>query len=241
MYKNSLNVLSFLTIVRPAPSYDSSFSELGKHGWTFPLVGACLGLILFGAHELTTAVFDRHVSAALVVILWIYLTGGLHLDGWVDCWDALSAPVDPDKRLAILKDSRIGTFGAAGLMSLFLVKTLAVASPNFSSSMLVTAPIVARTMMLVMAYGAPHTDKGMAAVLVESLTGRSLMTALTVALPVVLYGGIQGIVGVLFAYGLSAWFKRFAMNRINAINGDVLGAICELSETILLLSACGSW
>jgi adenosylcobinamide-GDP ribazoletransferase len=96
-------------------------------------------------------------------------------------------------------------------------------------------------MILVMAYEVPHPGKGMAAVLVESLSGRSLMTAVAVALPVVLYSGIQGVVGVIFAYGLSVWLKRFALNRINAINGDVLGAICELTETILLLAACVSF
>jgi len=46
------------------------------------------------------------------------------------------------------------------------------------------------------------------------------------------------VIGVAFAFGFSVWFKRFAINRINTVNGDVLGAVCELTEAVLLLAAC---
>ncbi len=155
--------LSFLTIFRvplePAPNLD----EVGKSAWAFPIVGMMMGGILVAAHWLLAAHAPAGLSAVLVVGVWVFLTGGLHLDGWTDCWDALPVATSPERRREILKDSRLGTFGALGLILLLAVKISAVAGADARILPLFLAPALGRSAMTLVCYGAVHTTGGMAA------------------------------------------------------------------------------
>ncbi|MBI5248615.1 MAG: adenosylcobinamide-GDP ribazoletransferase, partial [Desulfomonile tiedjei] len=136
--------LGFLTVfkvrVEPAPE----LQEVGRSSWCFPLVGALIGALLVGLHLILSGHLPVFLVAVLTIGLWIFLTGGLHLDGWTDCWDALAASVNPDRRMQILKDSRMGTFGALGLILLLAVKTGSLAREDLSLPVLFAAPVIGR-------------------------------------------------------------------------------------------------
>lgn len=237
MVRAFFDAMGFLTVFKVGELDEGSFARLGKSCWAFPVVGAVIGMILVSVHHVLHGVFPSLMQAAVIVTLWILLTGGLHIDGWVDCWDSLGAPVPPQDRLVIMKDPRIGTFGAIALVSLFTWKMAALASDMFPARMLFLAPVAARTVMLLVAFRAPHIGKGMPAELIASLSPRALMEALAISAIVVLCAGFLGVLAVVCAYVAATWFKRFAIKRLTVITGDVVGATCELSECVILLVA----
>ncbi len=229
--------LSFLTIFRvrldPAPDLD----EVGKSAWAFPVIGMIVGGILVAAHWAMAGHASGALSAVLVVGLWVFLTGGLHLDGWTDCWDALPVATSPERRREILKDSRLGTFGALGLILLLAVKIAAVAGSDVRIVALFLAPAVGRSAMALVCYGAAHTTGGMAAGFLSGLDERTMHLTVLLGLVPAILAGWPGVVAVAVACAGALWFRKFAEIRLGAINGDVLGAICELSEALFLVAA----
>ena len=135
----------FLTIV-PVPGREAAGPEaLGRAAWWFPAVGLALGACLVAADQLFAVVFPPLLGSILLVSLWKILTGGIHLDGLADVLDGLSGR-DADRRLAIMRDSHIGVFGAAGLV-LFVLLTagaLDALPPGRHPAALLLAPAVGR-------------------------------------------------------------------------------------------------
>jgi adenosylcobinamide-GDP ribazoletransferase len=215
--------------------------EVGRSAWAFPLVGALIGIILVAAHAILTAHLPLALSAVLVVGIWIVLTGGLHLDGWTDCWDALAAPVSAERRFEIMKDSRLGTFGALGLILLLAVKTSAIADSGLSLMALFLAPVIGRGTFVLASHGSRHRGDGMAAAFLNGQDEQTAKWAAILGLGPALLAGWSGILAAAGAYLGAAWFRRFAESRLPSINGDVLGGMCEFSEAIFLVIACATW
>src|SRR5438445_368907 len=141
----ALLALRYLTILPMSRRCHAGLEDLGRAAPWFPVVGTALGLVLAAVDAGTGRVFPPLLAALLTVTVWKLLTGGLHLDGLADCLDGLSGR-DPATRLAIMSDSRIGTFGAIGLI-LFLMLELAAVSelpPGTRWRTLVAAPAIAR-------------------------------------------------------------------------------------------------
>jgi adenosylcobinamide-GDP ribazoletransferase len=115
----------YLTIVPlPGPARPSA-DALGRAAPWFPVIGLGIGLILAIVDRVTQVFFPLLLAGLLTVTVWKLLTGGLHLDGLADCLDSLGGR-DPEQRLAIMSDSRIGAFGALGLILLLLLEIAAV-------------------------------------------------------------------------------------------------------------------
>ena len=106
--------LGFLTTL-PTPAVDYDPDAFSRAGGYFPWVGLLLGVILAAVYLLLDLIFPSPIVAVLAVALWALLTGGLHLDGLADCCDGSLAPVSPQRRLEIMRDPRVGAFGAIGL------------------------------------------------------------------------------------------------------------------------------
>jgi adenosylcobinamide-GDP ribazoletransferase len=231
----------FLTVFRVRVDPEPTLDEVGRAAWAFPVVGAAIGLILVISYGILGGFFPSLLSGILVVVLWVVVTGGLHLDGWTDCCDALPTSVSPDRRQEILKDSRLGTFGALGLFLLVSLKILAIGSGELGPGMLFLAPVIGRGTMVLAANNATHRGSGMAAQFISGLDQRSVTwAALLGLLPAVLWGW-TGILAVAAAYFVTMGFRRLAESRLNAINGDVIGASCEVSETVVLLVGTMHW
>jgi len=238
MFRQFEIALGFLTVFKirlePAPT----LQDIGRSAWSFPLVGALIGSLLVCIHFLLSAHLYGFLVSVLLIGSWVFVTGGLHLDGWTDCWDALAASVSPERRMQILKDSRLGTFGALGLILLLAVKTGALAREDLSIPVIFATPIIGRGFLVFLSYGSRHRGEGMGALFLESLEHDSARWAMLLAVAGAALCGFQGIIAAVLAYAAGAWFMRFAESRLPFINGDVLGAVCELSETVFLL-ICG--
>jgi adenosylcobinamide-GDP ribazoletransferase len=231
----------FLTIV-PVPGREATgVGALGRAAWWFPLVGVALGGVLALADRGLVRLFPPLLAAVLVVAGWKLLTGGIHLDGLADCLDGLAGR-DRDHRLAIMRDSRIGVFGALGLLLILLLAIAAVAElpPSARVPVLVLAPVAGRAMPAlagaIFRAATPHAGAG--ADFVAALPRAAGVTHLLAVLA--LGAALLGAPGALVALGgtvLGLAGTALVARRIGGVTGDVLGAGVELSELGVLLAA----
>ncbi|MGD9818621.1 MAG: adenosylcobinamide-GDP ribazoletransferase [Desulfomonilaceae bacterium] len=233
-----LIALNFLTVFNFGRSSFPSLEDVGRSSWTFPLVGIFIGVILVLAQVITSYFVPLSIAALLTVGVWIFVTGGLHLDGWSDCWDAFGASVSKDRRLEILKDSRLGSFGAMSLFILLGLKVACLSSGLVSYLELILATALGRSALVICFRHCEHTSPGMARSFITGIDSRTYGFMWLVILPVVIICGIDGIISTLAAIAAIFLFKRIAESKLGLINGDVLGASCELTETIVLITSC---
>ncbi|MBI5831713.1 MAG: adenosylcobinamide-GDP ribazoletransferase [Armatimonadetes bacterium] len=225
--------IALLTIV-PADFAPDDPAPVGRAMAWYPLVGLGLGLCL-GAAWWALGAASEVLRAALVVTLWAVLTGGLHLDGWSDCCDALLATTTRERRLEILRDPRLGAFGATGLGLLLLVKTAAVASLSGPSALLL-APALARWVLVLVARRWPSARPGgMGDTFRAGLGAREIaLASATVWVAVALLGGLPALGVVFVAAGA---LGSFAASRLGGVTGDVYGAVVESGEAAALVVA----
>ncbi len=201
----------------------------------FPITGAVIGILLSFSAVVFGLLFSHLIASILVVATWAIITGGLHLDGWSDCWDAIAASVTPERRNEIMKDSRLGTFGALALMILVALKGASVYSIS-GLLPLIVAPIVGRGLMIVGAYNAPTGGSGIGALFLQNLKSDSVKIAAVLTVGAVLLCGWRGVFAGLLALALVFGFRKVAEDRIGFINGDIMGAMCELAEAAFLMA-----
>jgi adenosylcobinamide-GDP ribazoletransferase len=228
----------YLTIL-PVPGRDDTDRELGRAAAWFPVVGLALGLLLVGVDWVTTHLFPPLLSALLTVTVWKLLTGGLHLDGLADCLDGLMGR-DREHRLAIMRDSRIGTFGAVGLILFLMLEIVAVTDlpPAQRWRVLVVAPTVARAVppLLARLFGAARSE-GQGAAFVAGVRASGAAVALAVAgLVAGVALGVLGLVAAALALLLGVVAAWLIARRLGGLTGDVLGAAVEGAELVLLLA-----
>jgi adenosylcobinamide-GDP ribazoletransferase len=236
--------IRFLTIV-PVPGADAPGpSALGRAAWWFPVVGLALGGGLLGAGRLIDSTLPPLVGAALLVTLWKVATGAIHLDGLADSLDGLAGR-DAEGRLAIMRDSRIGVFGAAGLV-LFLVLSVAavagLAGPA-RGRLLVLAPAIGRVApLLAGTWLAPATPgRGLGAAFAAGLSrwAGPVHAAAASALAAWLLGP-WGVAIALASCVAAMLAARLVAGRLGGLTGDVLGAVVELAELGVLLAGAAA-
>lgn len=207
-----------------------------------PVVGLLLGAILVAidalAHQLTASTL---LPSVLVVVALLVLTGGLHADGLMDTCDAVFGHASPERRLEIMRDPRVGSFGVIGLVCIVALKVAALdalpAGP-LRPMLLLLGPSLGRWCIVLSAtvypYGRPG---GSGEPLKAGATPRGL--AIAALLPLVLCaltGPVGLLCGALAAIATLA-FGRWLMRLLPGLTGDCYGAVCEVAETVVWLSA----
>lgn len=226
--------LSFLTAV-PTPSFDYEKANLGRSGVWFTVVGLLLGGILLGAEFVLGSIFPSWATAVLIVFVWALLTGGLHLDGLADCFDGFLAPVPKERRLEIMKDPRLGTFGAIGLLMTLLLKVALVADLRPSAFGLLLAPVVARWMILFVTRWPLATERGMGSAFAKDVSKSTIVVAGLIPLLLGAWLGWQALLAILGAILIMMACSFWATRAIGGVTGDLFGLVVEWSETAVLL------
>jgi adenosylcobinamide-GDP ribazoletransferase len=231
----ALCAFGFLTVL-PA---GKARLEPNQQGWmaaVFPLVGAAIGALLIGAAQLPV---QRDGAALAVLLAWVLLTGGLHLDGVADLADGLGAAhVARERRLAIMKDSRVGAHGALAMAIIVLSKWVAIRGVlGGGAAALVAVPILARTVLAVFirlvpsarADGLGHSLEQKVA-WVHVIVAASLGAALFIAIDGrILSLSLLGMFAVSVAIGL------VAIRTLGGATGDVYGVVVEACEVAGLM------
>ncbi|NLZ94140.1 MAG: adenosylcobinamide-GDP ribazoletransferase [Firmicutes bacterium] len=232
--------LRFLTVYPFGGGEEVSTEDLAGSVIFYPVVGALIGLLLFLFWRWAQTVWPVLLAATLTVALWELISAGLHLDGLMDTFDGLGVRGDLAKRLTVMKDSRVGAFGAQVLVLSMLLKVLAVAALEEKAELLIFAPVAGRTAMVVLMATCCYAraSGGLGKVFVDQIGLRQLMLPLSLYLLI----GFAILSWPLLYYTLSLAAVLFILRyffRLNfgGVTGDILGAACELLELIVLLLA----
>jgi len=217
-------------------------ADLGRSVSFFPLVGLVLGLALTGLAAALAGTVAPSLIAVLLATLLAVLTGGLHLDGFADVFDALAGGRgDRARTLEIMRDSRIGAQGAAALTLLLIAKVAALAQVAERRDLLalLAFPTVARWLAALLVVLFPYARAEGLGRAFSGEAGRvqaGVATAIAVLVVAVLGAGL-----ILPALGTAAGVLAFAFwlhRRLGGLTGDVYGAAVELAEVLMLLLSC---
>ena len=251
--RSALGFLTILPVGPPSnspPQGESGGGLATARGW-FPVVGLLLGvvlaavdLLLHWGYPLFTDVyrpFPSLLSAAILVVALIALTRALHLDGFMDCCDALLGGFNRERRLEILRDSHVGAFAVAGAVSLLLIKVAAIMALPPSGRMwaLLVFPCLSRWGMLLMLEVFPYArPQGIGTSFQPQGSRWQLLAGLLVSLVVaVALSGPAGLallaIATAVALGLGAWASKL----LGGVTGDVYGAANEVAEAAVLVLA----
>ncbi|WP_137805462.1 adenosylcobinamide-GDP ribazoletransferase [Pseudomonas sp. G(2018)] len=217
----------------PAPQ------ELGRSLLFYPLVGLLFGGILWALNWLLVGT-PLLLHAALLLTVWVLLSGALHLDGLADSADAwLGGYGDRERTLTIMKDPRSGPIAVVTLVLVLLLKfaaLLALIEQQYAVALIIV-PLLGRSALLGLFLTTPYVRPGgLGQALADHLprlAGKQVLVASGVAC--VLIAGYTGVVAVVLAVFLSAWLRQVMLRRLGGTTGDTAGALLELLEMAVLV------
>ncbi len=207
--------------------------------WAFPLVGLAVGLVAAGfAIAATVLGLPEAIAAGLVLAVQIVLTGAMHEDGLADTADGFWGGLNRDRRLEIMKDSAIGSYGVLALiLSLGLRWTSLAALLPLGPGPVVAAAILSRAVMPFLMLTLPHARRKGLSHRVGAPTSGRVATGVLLAIALGWLTTGPAIIGAALAAGAAAAIVALlAQKKIGGQTGDVLGAAQQLGELAALLA-----
>jgi len=213
-------------------------TETGRSLLWYPFVGLLIGGLLLLGYALTSSVAVS-LQAALLLAAWVWLSGGLHLDGLADTADAwVGGYGDRERTLEIMKDPACGPIGVISLVLLLLLKWAALVALLEAGQwvVLLLAPWLGRwvlpLLLLTTSYVRPG---GMGQMMSDHMPRRSLPALLALHALAMLLCGWTGLLGVLVAILVWTVVRHYLRERLGGTTGDTAGALVELVEMSVLL------
>ena len=241
--------LQFLTRISVTNQCEWTEENFGKSVKYFPLIGAVVGTIsaaLTGFFFFVTGGKLPIFTGALAFVLPIILTGGIHCDGFMDSVDGLFSGREREKILEIMKDSRVGAFGAVSLVLISALEISALIelfklSIIFTLASIFAAPIISRLMMVMTIGIFPYArPQGMGKAFAMYTTRRTIFFAavstLLLLLPLILFDVkifCTAILALTISFCFTLYFGKFATKKIGGVTGDIYGAVSTLVELIV--------
>ena len=236
--------MTFLTIFPLSRNLDRGPQDLSNSRAFYPAVGLLMGLLLVGVEEGSSRLFAEPMTAAFLVATMVIITRALHLDGLMDVCDGVIGGFTPDRRLEIMRDSRVGAFGVACGVTVLLLKygallSLLVLEGPGKEWALLLFPALSRWTMVVLLGAFPYVrTQGLG----SPFHGGGVKFATTVAglsalAASILLGGFAGL-GLFFGAVVMAWLLGWAMAKaLGGLTGDTYGATNEIIETTVIIAA----
>jgi len=233
--------VSFLTVLPLYGKRTAREKDMARSLYYYFLVGFLIGGILFAAAHLTTRLKLGMAGDVLLVVLWVILTGGLHLDGLMDSADGIFSGRDRNQKLEIMKDSRVGAMGAIALLVIFMTKVsfLNIIAYPMKNWTLLCAPALGRAVMVYPIVFFPYARKE--AGLGRAFGSRPGKLAFPLGLIITMTAGfflagapmLLGMTAAVFsAAALAAGISKI----LGGHTGDTYGALCEICEALFIVS-----
>jgi adenosylcobinamide-GDP ribazoletransferase len=238
-------VAAFAFLTRwPITSGPLLAADLGRSVAFFPLVGLVLGLVLTGLAALLVGALPSTVLAVALVALLAGMTGGLHIDGLADTFDALGGGRgDRQRMLDLMRDSRIGAHGAAALVLLLMMKVFALAAllDRHDLVAILVFPALGRWAVTPSIVLHPYArEEGLGRAFNGAARGREVAIATALVGVVIVALGARLLLPALGALCAASLFALWLRRRLGGLTGDVYGATIELAETSALVLAGAS-
>ena len=205
----------------------------------YPLIGMLIGLVLF-AIALTLVKLPIILLSTLLLVVWIWITGGLHLDGLADTADAwVGGFGDPEKTLIIMKDPSSGPIGVLSLLIVCVLKwsALYVLLDQQQLWLLILVPMLARLSPLILFLTTPYVRaKGLGTAMSQYIPRKLSYVIVAVVFGLCGFMGLWGLLLVIFST-MTLWYLRAKfVHRIGGITGDTIGATIEWVESVALFT-----
>ncbi|MBB5610709.1 MULTISPECIES: adenosylcobinamide-GDP ribazoletransferase [unclassified Janthinobacterium] len=217
----------------------------------FPLVGLVVAAISSAVYLLASWCLPSTVAVLLAIASGIYLTGAFHEDGFADMCDGFGGGYTRERVLEIMKDSRIGAYGAIGIICLLAIKCLALASlpPAVVVATLLVAHPLSRLAAVSLIWCMDYArDEGKAKPMAQSMgTGELIIAAICGLLPAIvcallgIFAWSALLTAMLAAAGAAWWLGHTCRRRIGGYTGDCLGAVQQVAEVLIYLAILSSF
>lgn len=238
--------LQFLTRIHLVSQTVWTEEDFGKSVRYFPLVGAVLGMIYGGTAFIMFnllphfGVFTPHYfGVAILLAMTVILTGGIHCDGFMDTVDGIFSGRPRDRMLEIMKDSRVGSFGVVVFVLLILIQYATILDINSHQlyKILFIMPIIGRLMMTSVIALCPYArNEGMGKAFAAYASKKMLLAVTAYTIILLIPVGMMGLVALTAAVLFTLYFSRYVTRLLGGLTGDVYGAVCVLSETMVLVA-----
>lgn len=238
-----LIAIQFLTRIPVARNLEWRESSVASSVLYYPLVGLLMGVVIYLVSQLL-AMLDVPVilASAILLLLWVLLSGGLHLDGLADSADAWAGGYgDKEKTLKIMKDPAAGPLALIVLLLLLLVKfaALSVLLEHEQMISFLVVPVTGRMVVLLLFLTTPYVrEQGLGSSMAKHLNSRATIAVLliSVAAMLILFSFKLVLLSLFVSALLLYALRGLMMQRIQGMTGDTIGASIELIEMISLVS-----
>ncbi|KRW58057.1 adenosylcobinamide-GDP ribazoletransferase [Pseudomonas sp. TTU2014-080ASC] len=231
--------LQFLTRLPVSLSAMPEPQQVGRSLLFYPAVGLLIGGLLWAVQALTEGA-PLLLQGALILTLWVAVTGALHLDGLADSADAWVGGLgDVERTLRIMKDPASGPIAVVSLVLLLLLKFAAIVAILDAGHgvYLLLAPWLARVLLPLLLLITPYLRAGgLGAALVEYMPHTALRRVIGLNLLAVLLFGWTGGMVLMVGLGVFFYLRRLMLQRLGGCTGDTAGALVEISECAIVLT-----
>lgn len=231
--------LQFLTRIPVTVKGNIEEEDLLKSVYYYPLIGLIIGIILYFINGAVTGVLPTGVKPVVILASLVILSGGLHLDGFMDTMDALGSGAEKERALEIMRDSRVGAFGVLGVVVLLLVKFsfLQNISTVVLPEVLLVMPVFSRLAAVISMPLADYAREGygLGKVLVDKVSWKEVFVTTVFSLVVGVFIMGMKVFSIFLVLVVFLWlWNRYLKKRIGGITGDTLGAVIEMAEVLIL-------
>ena len=228
--------VAFMLLTRlPAGRLGGKAPELAAAKWAFPLAGLLVGGSLAGVYiTMSSLGLPASLAAILALGVGVMMTGGLHEDGLADCADGFGGGQTKDQKLAIMKDSRVGSYGVLALILVIAARVMALAAlPATAQSLilLISLAMVSRLMMVVFLSWLPSARAEGLGHQAGKDGDLSVVVAAGLCVPAMMFSGGFILFSLAALCGAALILGWTANRQIGGQTGDVCGAVQILSET----------
>lgn len=229
----------------PMPMFEWKEEDMKYAMCFFPAIGAVIGAVFFGMYLLLDRILTGKILAAgILLAVPLFITGGIHMDGFMDTCDARASYGDREKKLGILKDTHTGAF-AVIFGGLYLILYAAACTELDEGSALLTAIgfILSRALSGLSTATFPEARKhGMLADFMKDARKKTVAVCMLViffltAFLELLFGGICGGVVVITTVLIFLWYRHMAVQEFSGVTGDLAGFFLQICELGILLAA----
>lgn len=224
----------------PVPDISYSQEKLNASSRYFPLVGILIGTLSATVFMFSTMLFSTNISVLLSMIASILITGAFHEDGFADTCDGFGGGYTKEKILEIMKDSRIGAYGAIGITLLLILKffLLSEIKPMYIPMVIVSGHAISRFISISLLYSMVYVK--------EEGKAKPISTALP--LPSLLIAGFFGLIPLLLfkkylillvlfpLFFTRSYLSYYFKKHIGGYTGDCLGAVQQVSEIVFYIT-----
>ncbi|MDP2710178.1 MAG: adenosylcobinamide-GDP ribazoletransferase [Solirubrobacteraceae bacterium] len=203
----------------------------------FPLVGGAVGVVAAGAYALAEILLGGFYGAAFALLTAAILTGALHHDGLADLADGLGVRGDRARRLAVMRDSAIGTYGTLALIAYALLATAALTQlqPPDAAAAIVCGHVLGRWAALAqLAYVEPARQDGLGAEFSATRPALAIGSVVSIVIAIAAVGVVAGLSAVAGAAIAAAAMALAARRLVGGRTGDTLGAAVLVTELTVL-------